>query len=412
MSRTSTTPRTRLDRAIPLSAAGATRTPEGYLRVPVRIAKPGVMTYVEDGRTVRELVTEDALSDPAWLSSMEGKPMTLHHPAERLGPKNVSQHQVGTVLPPVHYEGGYVLGDAMITDAEALQAVEAGTIEVSPAYTVAEMDETPGIDPVHGPYDRVQRRRTGGNHLALTDTARGGRDIRLVLRADAVEAEPATTRSPENPPMAASSPLLLPILMALALDPAAFADDAAAAAAIGAKCAQMQAAMSAGTEAVVAMDEMAAVPAMMVEVAEAGPEMPADACAKMDSARRTRRAGNHDAAFKSFLGASKERARLDSEAAALGIPAADMEKVGARGLRRLIAAKLLPDMRADASDTYVSAALDIARSNRARNDSANAVDASPYAGLSTLANPARTDSAATPELTPSEASWQALTGKK
>jgi len=399
----STAPRSRLDRAVPLSAAGAIRTPEGYIRAPVRIAKPGVMVYMEGGRAVRELVPESTLSDPAWLASMEGKPITLHHPDTMVGPDNIRQLQVGTLLPPVRYEDGYVVGDAMISDADALRAVEAGTAEVSPGYDV-EIAETPGVDPTYGAYDRIQTRRHGGNHLALTDRARGGPDIRLKLRADAVESTPA----PESP-MAASSPLLVPILLSLMLDPSTFADDAAAANAIAAKIGEMKAGVTLAAEAAEAADEMAAAPAMVAEVVEAGPVMPTDGM-KMDSKRRDARAANHARTFTAIQTARKERNRLDADALAAGLDAAETDKLGNAALRKAIVLKLNPNARTDGSADYYAAALDMARSST-RTDAAGAVTGAEQIAALTgagIGTGTRTDAAATPALTPSAASARAM----
>ncbi len=376
------TPATRLDRAVALRADDAIRTPEGYLRVPVRIAKPGVMVYMEGGRAVREFVPASTLSDPAWLSSLEGKPITYEHPEAEVNPENIRDLQVGTLLPPVRFEGGYVVGDAMITHAEGLRAVGAGTAEVSPAYGV-DLDNTPGTDPAFGPYDRVQTRRYAGNHLALTDRARGGRDIRLQMRADAIEADPAApaaTPATESPVKISAA--LLPILAALALDPAAFADDAAATAAISAKIAEMKAPP---TVEVMEDAAMESAPAAVEMVAEAGPEMPADTYAKMDSARKSKRAAAQTRTFDALLKVGAERVRLDAEAKALEITGT--EKMGARALRRAIVAKLNPAVRADASDEYVAAALDLARQD-GRFTTTRADAADPYAPLAALAAPA------------------------
>jgi len=398
------TPCTRIDPRVRLDARGATRTEEGFLRVPVRIAKPGVLSYNEGGRVVRELVPPETLADPDWLASMEGKPLTLHHPDTAVTPDNIRDLQIGTLLPPVRFEDGYVVGDALITDRDGIDAVNAGTIEVSPGYNVS-LDPTPGTHPEYGPYDRIQSRRYAGNHLALTDRARGGRDIRLLLRADAVASDPL----PENP-MPATSPLLLPILAALMLDPAMYADDAAAAAAIGTKLAEMKATAAGVAE---ATETMAGMDEMVAEVAEAGP-IGADACSpKMDSARRDARAKNHTALHGKLLTLARDRARADAAAASLGMPAEETGKMGMRALRRAIVLKAKPTLRADAAPAVYDAAYEMIMADEgvtARRDAASAVTGAADLDAATRANLAadRKDAVAEIPLTPSAASARAM----
>jgi len=69
-----------------------------------------------------------------------------------------------------------------VTDASAVTAIQTGTRELSPGYSV-DLDTTPGSWSGQK-YDAIQVKRRY-NHLALVDRARGGRQARLdSLRAD------------------------------------------------------------------------------------------------------------------------------------------------------------------------------------------------------------------------------------
>lgn len=207
--------RLRMDRA---DLAGVETTPEGYLRIPARIAKEGILRYPSG----RELVPASTLQDPEFLKSLEYKPLTLEHPPGPITPQTIKQYRVGTVMSPVEYRDGYVWATLQIESADAIRAVtEEGIEEVSPGYAV-DIEETAGTDPALGAYDRVQRKRRAGNHVALTQRARGGRDIRLDLRRDSQILEDDQVKI---------SPHILTLLAALSLRADAYKNDEEAVAA-------------------------------------------------------------------------------------------------------------------------------------------------------------------------------------
>jgi len=223
----------RVDRAaIPMG--GSTWTAEGYLRVPARIARPGILVYQTPGGTVRELVPASTLSDPEFLASLTGKPLTLEHPPAPLTPDTVGEYRVGTILSVEYIEGQGVIAQVQIENREAIKAVQAGKLEVSPSY-ITDTAPTPGVDPAFGRYDVIQTRRFAGNHVALTDLGRGGRDVRLLLRADSAEVEiEVGIEIPLSGEKMKLSPAVLALLATCGIDPAPFADDAAAIAAVSA----------------------------------------------------------------------------------------------------------------------------------------------------------------------------------
>ncbi|MFB6265160.1 MAG: DUF2213 domain-containing protein [Bradymonadaceae bacterium] len=166
------------------------RTDEGYIRAEGVIAAPGVLEYrTKSGETVRELVPPQTLRDPEFLQSLEDKPLTLEHPDEPVEPENVQELAVGNaddvewhdaLKRPDGSKGPGVKGTIIIRDADAIEAYEDGTLELSPAYEV-ELEQRSGQSP-YGAYDRVQAKRRAGNHVALTDQGRAG--TTAMLRAD------------------------------------------------------------------------------------------------------------------------------------------------------------------------------------------------------------------------------------
>jgi len=386
---------------------GSTWTAEGYLRVPARIARPGILVYQTPGGTVRELVPASTLSDPEFLASLTGKPLTLEHPPAPLTPDTVGEYRVGTILSVEYIEGQGVIAQVQIENREAIKAVQAGKLEVSPSY-ITDTAPTPGVDPAFGRYDVIQTRRFAGNHVALTDLGRGGRDVRLLLRADSAEVEiEVGIEIPLSGEKMKLSPAVLALLATCGIDPAPFADDAAAIAAATEKMKEIQASNAAAN---VAAESMDALPAAVEMVAEAGPEMPVDACGpKMDSAIKGKRAANHEKTHKSFVALSHERVRMDSMAKELGIEGA--EKLGLSALRKAVVLKLNPKARQDGDASYYKACLDM---TGARMDSAQ----TPWKAASDALNPenrkpeVKQDSAAPVVLTQSQASAKALAALK
>lgn len=189
---------TRYDRA---TLGRVERTAQGYIRVPARIAQPGVMLYRNpDGSTRRELVLPERLFHKDSLATLASCPMTLEHPDEEIvTPENVGKYSVGDVGEKIVVDriGDFVEVMTVVRRKDALDAVEQGINEVSPGY-VCEVDFTPGTHEKYGEYDAIQGIRRY-NHLALTKASRGGREIRLQLDS-AIQVTPTQTPAPTVDP--------------------------------------------------------------------------------------------------------------------------------------------------------------------------------------------------------------------
>jgi hypothetical protein len=159
------------------------RTPQGFLRVPASIARIGVQMYSQDDGTVRrEYRPPDEVFKADALASFALAPITLTHPPEAVTAANVAEYGVGTMGETLAASGDLVCGTALITHADAIEAVERGQRELSCGYE-CDLDFTAGTAPDGQKYDAIQR-NIRGNHVAIVRTGRAGPAVRLRLDAN------------------------------------------------------------------------------------------------------------------------------------------------------------------------------------------------------------------------------------
>jgi hypothetical protein len=332
----STSTAQRVEREDVGSLRPARETAEGYLFVEGYPVRAGVMLYRKaDGTTVRELIAEDDLFQADSLGTLGRKPVTLEHPADFVSPDNVQDHQVGAVGEVIEREGGYVRISLAIHRKDAIEAVKAGKHQLSPGYTCF-VDATPGVHPVYGPYDAVQRDRRY-NHVAIVDAARGGPTVRL--RADAIE--PPSRRADADPTPPRSPMLtLIKLLVAKGLSQA---------------------------EAERHVDEALA-DAKTAAAADVKAKADAEWRPKLDAANGQKDAlqAKLDAVPKpatpaEMLAYAKQREAILAQGASLKVDGlADVADL-AQAKRKVVAAQLGDKLRADATDAYVDAAFDLLR---------------------------------------------------
>lgn len=155
------------------------KTPEGYLvcqdvaitRVGELQYLPGEMPTIARGNNDIIIVerTEDDVFHEDTIRSFEGKPITIHHPKEFVGPHNYRELSVGS-LNNVRRGTGDMLGklvtDFLITDAVAIDKVERRELrEVSCGYEAEYKQLKPG---------RARQTDIRGNHVALVPRGRAG----------------------------------------------------------------------------------------------------------------------------------------------------------------------------------------------------------------------------------------------
>lgn len=160
----------RYDKASPLSKP--VRLPNGFLRVDGYLTRTGIFVYQDAaGKQVRELRLPEEVMHADTLASFALVPVTNDHPPEMLTADNAKQYAVGSVSEAVRPEGDKVRASLMITDAAAIEALDAGKSELSCGYT-ADVSIESGVWQGQ-PYDAVQR-NIRGNHVALVDAGRAG----------------------------------------------------------------------------------------------------------------------------------------------------------------------------------------------------------------------------------------------
>jgi len=302
-------------------------TDEGFMLVDAYITRPGVFEYVDaDGAVRRELRPRDEVYALESLASVARKPTTLNHPTDADGnpvkvvADNAKVYSTGLASDSVQRDEAMDMVRTTLTilDADHIRAIQGGMHEQSCGYS-CEIDETSGEDPEFGPYDVIQR-QIRYNHIATVMRGRAGRQVRL--RADAAqmltdEDDMSTKKTrtdmdaPEEPMADAAEPVI---------DMAKF----------DAYMGKLDACMA-------KLDEMMAA---MMPAEEPEVELELD------------KADSEDARIAWF----NERQRLLKLATKVdGADKLDNKKLA----REIVKARLGDKMRADASDEYVKAALDM-----------------------------------------------------
>ena len=175
----------RYDKASPLSKP--VRLPNGFVRAEGYLTRAGIFVYRDaKGNTVRELRPPEEVMHPDALASFALVPVTNEHPPEALTADNAKQYAVGSVSESVAPEGDRVRATLMITDADAIAALDAGRSELSCGYTADVV-----IEPGTWQGQRYDAKQTNirGNHVALVDAGRAGPTCSIRMDATDVAQE-------------------------------------------------------------------------------------------------------------------------------------------------------------------------------------------------------------------------------
>ncbi|NIV93802.1 DUF2213 domain-containing protein [candidate division KSB1 bacterium] len=170
------------------------KTPEGFLKVPARVARTGVQDYdsfydFEDGelpdemdrkpgKIVRLLRPENQVFSDQTMASVVNKPITDGHPSESVNAANVRDLQVGFSKENVKRDDNAIAVDLLIQAKDAIEKIEKdGVNQISLGYATDVVWDS-GIDDEFGPYDGIQT-AIEVNHIALVRAGRAGPEIRL-----------------------------------------------------------------------------------------------------------------------------------------------------------------------------------------------------------------------------------------
>ncbi|WP_413206725.1 DUF2213 domain-containing protein [Rhodospirillum sp. A1_3_36] len=152
-------------------------TPEGYLLCEgVALARTGDLEYLPeevpvtpgDGDTILIERGEADLFDKATMASFEGRPLTDGHPDDDVTPETWRELACGVVQNVRRGQGpeaDLLLADLLVTDADAIKAVNGGLRELSCGYDAEYIEIAPG---------RGRQTHLRGNHVALVSEGRCG----------------------------------------------------------------------------------------------------------------------------------------------------------------------------------------------------------------------------------------------
>ncbi|ENY3828437.1 DUF2213 domain-containing protein [Vibrio cholerae] len=156
-------------------------TPEGFLKVSGRAAKTGIQEYYaheleltdrEPNAVVRVMRFEGEVFSQDSLDSYIGVDITIEHPDTFVNSETFKSESVGLVT-AARRDGDFVLVDMIVKSQDAIDAVHAGKVELSAGYQCHYEPAPQGAS-----YDFIQR-NIRINHLAITDSARAGSQVRL-----------------------------------------------------------------------------------------------------------------------------------------------------------------------------------------------------------------------------------------
>lgn len=177
------------------------RTRDGFMAVRARAARTGVYDYagreidpenkhgLRDTAIVKVLRDDATVFDAAAARSFIGKPVTDNHPAAAVTADNWRDHARGTVMGAMR-EGDYLAFDLLLTDAEAIQKVDAGKRELSNGYAAeVEFGDFTAAD---GTKCQARQVSIVGNHVAIVDRGRAGPDCAIRDAFALCDAAPTT----------------------------------------------------------------------------------------------------------------------------------------------------------------------------------------------------------------------------
>lgn len=169
-----------------------TETKEGFLLVSANISTVGVQDYYrhefEDAELPDDLKAispnsiislfrpEEEVFSEASMSSFANVPITDNHPSSFVNSKNVDKYQVGFSRDVVKQDNQFVKANLIIQKEDVISKIKKGKNQVSAGYDLK-------VDWKAGLYDGKEYQGTmsniRGNHIAIVDSARGGKHVKL-----------------------------------------------------------------------------------------------------------------------------------------------------------------------------------------------------------------------------------------
>lgn len=174
-------------------------TGEGFLICKnVPIARIGSQDYAghelgltgQDANQIyRAIRTPEEVFSDAAMASFEGKPVTNDHPPDLIGPDDVSMYEKGHAQNVRKGSGrweGFLLADLHIHSRDLIDAIRAGKREISCGYECEYEDNGDGT---------FTQRNIRGNHIAVVDKGRAGKQAAILDSDYKKEAEKPPERT-------------------------------------------------------------------------------------------------------------------------------------------------------------------------------------------------------------------------
>ena len=168
-------------------------TPEGFLRVPGRVARTGIQDYLaselslkgDQNRIVKVYRPADEVFKSESLDSYNTVDVTNDHPPKLIDSKTFKAVTVGSVVSGGLQDGDFVTADLLIKDEETIKLIESGKAQLSAGYTAEYVDEK-GVTEDGQDYEFIQR-DIRINHVAVVNSARAGAMARIFDKSNEVK---------------------------------------------------------------------------------------------------------------------------------------------------------------------------------------------------------------------------------
>ena len=154
-------------------------TDEGFLTAKAAITRSGPLTYNWDGKLVKVNRTPETVGHKDTLASIRAAVITLDHPDDSVTAENWRELSVGNVTGDPSMDGQIVEAGIVIRDADAIVALQNGTVQLSIGYTMDVVDADDAED-----FDFETVGPLVVNHVALVDRGRAGPNVRVYDKED------------------------------------------------------------------------------------------------------------------------------------------------------------------------------------------------------------------------------------
>ena len=165
-----------------------TKNSAGQMIIPCTFARTGVQKYLAGSLGLYHLDAADVVDvyreetevfNTDSIESFRSSPVTLGHPRVngepiKVSPENAKEYQMGMLEGIPVRDEDFLKGTIVVTNQEAMDAIEDGTKQLSPGYVcdiLMKKDDEGN--------ERYYQSNIRGNHIAIVDKGRGGTSVTL-----------------------------------------------------------------------------------------------------------------------------------------------------------------------------------------------------------------------------------------